>query len=178
MRVRVIDVEGEPEEIARIPELLAVLRGEEPADGPEPPADASPAGDAAALPNELRQHLERRSGPARRARAAQQFAEAVLGWGDADWEIGPSTQHPDGTTGRVRFHWRGPRRLGGFAYLYPHRGVVDLHLPADALDGATYVQVRKVKASDPYKLTCRLESPEAIAEAVVYARKALDATRR
>ena len=102
MRIRLVDVEGTPEELAQLPELREALLGV--ADlGPgmaEPDDDEEgvpiPDFDAGELSKELRDFIAVRAGNRGRADTVQAWVGEVLGWGTTTSELERSRTSSDG----------------------------------------------------------------------------------
>lgn len=65
--------------------------------------------------------------------------------------------------------------LAGFVYVFPRSRVLVFRLPESAVNGLRHASLRNVKAEDTYKVRVRLESPDALPEAISLARQAYEA---
>jgi hypothetical protein len=179
MKVRIVEVEGSPQELAEMPELAQALTGhptasaldeEEASNGGAGRLAYSPNG---ALPKELRDYIAVRSGSRERAATVESWVTEVLSWGTTEAQIGTSKTSSDGLGNYVRLYAKGPRYFGAFAYVTPGRGKVTFRLSAKAAKGFDHVALRKVQPGTGYEVTVTLDSDEARREALELAQKAL-----
>jgi hypothetical protein len=140
VKVRVIEVEGSPEELRKVPYLAEVLHL--PADEVDEPE--------AGLPSELQSFIS--------AETPSSSRDLVLGLAEefASWEgVEATSKTPTGSSGTgagyVRFNRR-PQYVGAFAYLVPSRLQLRLRLPADHVIDSIHASARSVKPEDPYQL--------------------------
>ena len=175
MRVRVVDVEGTPEELASSAELLELLRGgaaEAVAGNPEwTKPDATD--EASQLPRELRDFIVGRAGARGRAEIVQQWVGEVMTWGGS-YELGTSKSSPDGLNNYLMLYAAGPRHFGAFAYVHPSQARVTLRLVRADADRFRHATFRNVKKGTGYEVMVPLTSEEAYEEALQLARKALE----
>lgn len=174
MRVRVVDVEGTPEELASSTELLEFIRG-----GAEMPTGVSAAlkpeatDGASPLPKGLRDFIIGRAGARGRAEIVQQWVGEVLAWGGS-YELGTSRSSPDGLNNYLMLYAPGPRHYGAFAYVHPSQARVTVRLLRVDAEGFQHATFRNVKKGTGYEVMVPLASDEAYQEALELARKALE----
>jgi hypothetical protein len=186
MRVQVVSVEGSPEELRAMPEVLDVLRGlagtapddDEPAHDDEELPGVSIDGGPGRLPKELSDFIAIRAGGRARQEAATAFVQEVLGWGTTEAELGRSRTSTDGLGNYVLLYSKGPRRYGAFAYVIPGRAKVIFRLLGKDVTDFKHVELRNVKEGTGYEVTVLLTSDEAIQEALKLAELALEHVRR
>lgn len=166
MRLRVVEIEGTPEEISKA-DIEAMLRRSH--TGAELTAAKQVADQ---LPADV-EDLINSEVPANRKATAVQFLSAIVGWGDVDARRGTSAKLEDGMTRYVRLHRRGTS-LGAFAYFRPRRLKVTLRLPKEAALGQQHAEARAVKAKNPYQIKIYLRSAEALEEGLALARAAYE----
>ena len=169
MRLRLVEVEGTPEEIRRLdiehllgrslPATVGTVSVEhEPGDAPEARLGAI---------------LEVEAPPGRSRELLESFFETVVSWGDVS--IVPSWR--SGTPSRVsylRVH-RHPRTRGAFVYVFPARLRMNFRLPANAADGSPLAVAREVKNDNAYQVSVSLSDRPSLEEAVRLARLAYEA---
>lgn len=185
MRIRIIEVEGTPEELAELPEVQAAfaptagaspaatkLSAAVPADGGESAAHASDQADLAmVLPKQIRDFVRSRAGSRARTEVVQRFVAEVLGWGTTEAEPGTSTATDDGLNNYLRLYNKGPRYFGAFCYVTPGSAKVTFRLPASAAKGYQHA-AKRGKAG--YEIVVYLTSEAAFDEAVELAKLAYD----
>lgn len=143
MKVRVVEVEGTPEELAQL-DINKLLS--------EAPSSISPAG---AVPSD----------------EVAAFLAEVRSWEGVEVIPGRVNPASGSTTSYLRVH-RLPRRLGAFVYVYPGQRKVNFRLGRDALEGTRHARARDVKDNNAYQLTITVVSREALAESLHLARLA------
>jgi hypothetical protein len=179
MRVRVVEVEGTPQELAQIPQLMELLsqrapfgQQAEPGEGaqgvrrPMPPS---------ILPPPVQEVLDARSprGPLRET--IETFLREVLQWPDVETRIGTSRMSKDGLANMIRLHRRGSG-LGAFVYLGVTGANLQFRLRRDkSLEGYTHARARNVQQDAPYGIAMRL-SKQSLPEAIRLSREAYDRT--
>lgn len=168
MRLRLVEVEGTPEEIRRLDiehllgrslpaSLGTVVVDHEPADGPRA----------------LGAILDAEAPPGRSRELLESFFDTVQSWGDVS--VVPSWR--SGTPSRVsylRVH-RHPRTRGAFVYVFPARLRMNFRLPATAATGSDQAVARDVKEDNAYQVSVSLSDGPSLDEAVRLARQAYDA---
>lgn len=179
MKVRIIELEGTPEELAESPYLRNIATHEVPTEPPSPEeADRGNAGPLAMYP-EVVAALERNPRPPRgEARALiERFLAEVLAWPDVEARRGKSSRTDDGQTRYLRLHRRGSQ-LGAFAYVYPARMSVRMRLNHADIEGRKYAQKRGVRTEgedvNPYQVRLDLRDSDAVAEAIELAKVAYE----
>jgi hypothetical protein len=176
MRVRVVDVEGTPEELASSTELLELLRGgmADAVTGTPEVTRPEVVGDGTSqLSKELRDFIVGRAGARGRAEIVQQWVADVMAWGGS-YELGTSKSSPDGLNNYMMLYAAGPRRFGAFAYVHPSQARVTLRLVRADADGFQHATFRNVKKGTGYEVMVALTSDDAYQEALELARKALE----
>jgi hypothetical protein len=178
MRIRVIEVEGSPEELVQIPQLMEALSQPGPAAysrAPTSSAGLAGSSDADSLPEDIRRMLDER-GPRGPIRTAMEgFLTAVVDWGDVDFRIGVSKTGRDGLANVIRLHRRGSR-VGAFVYLGVG-GNLKFRLPrSEDLTERAFARARDVQPGAPYGVAMKLVSKDVVPEAVQLARKAYEGT--
>jgi hypothetical protein len=112
--------------------------------------------------------------PARIHQIVEDFLIEVISWPDVDARIGTSQQNHDGMANAIRLHCRGTA-TGAFVYLRVPSGNMLVRLPPNwDTTELKHVNARKVSPSAPYGLAIRLESKEALEEAIQLARTAYE----
>lgn len=167
MRLRLVEVEGTPEEIRRldiehllgrpIPQLSVLeLDGEsaEPAEG------------------QLSAILEAEAPPGRSRQLLESFFEAVRSWGDVS--VVPNWRaNAPGRVAYLRVH-RHPRTRGAFVYVFPARLRLNFRLEASAADGSDRAVAREVKQDNAYQVSISLTDEYSLKEALRLARQAYE----
>ena len=135
MHLRIIDVEGTPEEIAALPQLSEVLGldlRQETDDGGGLSHGPAPATDSVARQSELPANvvsvLRRRRPATEIYRLSVAFLAEVLGWPDVDARVGVSRRTDDGMANAIRLHCRGSP-VAAFTYLRLPAGPLTFRLP-------------------------------------------------
>lgn len=163
MRLRLVEIEGTPEEIARL-DIEHLLGHPIPA-----PAvalyEGAPSGQANGPDgNQLARILEREAPPGRALALLEQFFEAVTGWGDVSvvpsWRAGDPKR-----VSYLRVH-RHPRTRGAFVYVFPGRLRLNFRLGSDAARGLTHAVAREVKVDNAYQVSLMLVDDETLGEAL------------
>ncbi len=167
MRIRVVEVEGTPQELAESQRLLEVLQvGAHSAGLSQLDDDLS-----SSLPREAKALLDKRGAGGATRNAMESLLKEIMGWGDVDLRIGQSRTKRAGTTDNIRMHRRGSS-VGAFLYLSVTGGGVKFRLPVDHdLTGKTFAVRRRVKAGVPYGISTRI-SAQALGEAIQLAHDA------
>lgn len=178
MKVRIIELEGTPEELAESPYLRNLASHQIPVDPVGTEKGFPEAGPLADYP-EVVSALEHSPRPPRgEARELiEGFLEEVLGWPDVEARRGKSSRTEDGQTRYLRLHRRGSM-LGAFAYVYPARMSVRMRLVHEDIEGHKYAQKRNVRTEgadpNPYQVRIDLRDAKAIREATELARLAYE----
>lgn len=176
MKVRIIELEGTPEELAESPYLRDLAS--KPITGPEdgPPGMPAEQGPLSDYP-EVVDALDQRAPRGEPRRLLERFLAEVLSWGDVEPRRGKSTKTEDAKTRYIRLHRRGSAQ-GAFVYLYPARVSMRLRLQHEEISGAKFAGKRKVdrtgETPNPYQVRLDLRSDDAVEEAIALARKAYE----
>jgi hypothetical protein len=183
VRLRVVEVEGTPEELARMPEVAALL-GKSPAEGDMPRmprvSDEEPEGEKPgwAVPKQIRDFIAIRAGGRTRAHVVQRFVGEVLAWGTTEAEIGTSQASGDGYGNYLRVYKRGPRYFGAFAYVTPGTAKVTFRLPWKRAGHMAHATKRNVREGTGYEVVVSLTDDAAYADAIELAKLALEDVSR
>ena len=163
MRLRLVEIEGTPEEIARLD--IEHLLGHPIA----PPASVVSIGAPSSQENEpdrgqLARILEREAPPGRALALLERFFEAMTARGDVS--IVPSWRAGDPKrVSYLRVH-RHPRTRGAFVYVFPGRLRLNFRLGSEASRGLTHAVAREVKADNAYQVSLMLVDEETLEEAL------------
>lgn len=171
MRLRVMDVEGSPEEMLAIPELRDALGRIGGAPGVVSADDDEVT--TSAVAKELQDFISARSGGRDRAVMVTRYAAEVLRWG-ATWELGRSVNSSDSHGRYFRLYAKGPRHFGAVSYVEPRKAKVTLRLLRADAKGFACATFRNVKKGTGYEVVVILDSDRAMQEALALTRKALD----
>ena len=176
MKVRIIELEGTPEELAESPYLRDLASKPVGAPGDDLPGGSAERGPLANYP-EVLDALDQRAPRGEPRRLLEVFLSEVLSWGDVEPRRGKSTKTDDAKTRYIRLHRRGSAQ-GAFVYLYPARVSMRLRLQHEDITGTKFAGKRKVdrtgEAPNPYQVRLDLRSQAAVEEAIALARKAYD----
>lgn len=153
--MRVITVEGTPEEFARLHDLTGTIF---------PASDGTGEISVGRLDGELRDFILSRAQGKVRFERASEFVAGALARGDIEVELGKKGK--DGQGNYLLLYKKGPRRFGAAAYVTPGSGKTDFRLPEEAASGRDHAKVRQVRPQDRYKVRLYLEGPEATREAL------------
>lgn len=167
MRLRLVEVEGTPEEIGRLdiehllgrpippPSVIQLDR-----EGPEP------------VESGLSTILEAEAPPGRSRELLGSFFETVRSWGDVsvipNWRASAPRR-----VAYLRVH-RHPRTRGAFVYVFPARLRLNFRLEASAADGSTHAAARAVKPDNAYQVSLTLSDEGSLEEALRLARQAYE----
>jgi hypothetical protein len=167
MKIRVVELEGTPEELAQTPQLQQLVGGQ---------AQAQPrsqSGSQNGLPDEVNQVLANYArGPMRPV--YERLLSEVYSWGDVDIVPGESEQREDGLTGYLRLHRYGSP-LGAFAYINPRRKSASFRLPSEYADDRDHARRKGSEESrSPYQVSMRFTGEAHLEEAVELARAAYE----
>ncbi|WP_221329109.1 hypothetical protein [Actinoplanes sp. L3-i22] len=179
MHLRIVDIDGSPEEIAALPQLRELLgspaRAGAGAACAEVPPDPPPAGaPEVVLPTAVTAVLELRPPADDVRRRLSEFLATALRWPDVEARVGASRRSPDGRANAIRLHRRGSS-VGAFVYIRLPTVNMQLRLPSDMpAHLVRHAARRRVNTDAPYGLTLRLTSPEVLAEALSLARLAYE----
>lgn len=172
MRLRVMEVEGTPEEFGRLDiehllgRPLAASASRIELSGDQVPPVSHRA--------QLDAILDAEAPPGRSRQLLGEFFDTVLSWGDVT--VVPSWRpNRPSKVSYLRVH-RHPRTAGAFVYVFPPRLRMNFRLDgAAAKDSPTAVR-RDVKADNAYQVTLTLTDESGLAEACRLARSAYDTT--
>jgi hypothetical protein len=175
--VKLLVVEGSPEELARLDALTGFFR-----DASQRRGDARDHGTHEAsewpegvdIPQHVRGFIAKWATNPLKHELVEQFVARVLELGNAEVELGKSTKSPDGLNKYLMLRHVGIRRKGAAVYVTPHLGRARFRLPAEEADHWAHAQALQRPA--PYQVAVFLTSPAAVDEAVELAKKALEAT--
>ena len=169
MRLRLVEVEGTPEEIRRL-DIEHLLGRSLPAAVGTLSVESGP-GEA---PEDRLARILDAEAPAGKSRALlESFFDTVTSWGDVS--VMPSWR--PGTPERIsylRVH-RHPRTRGAFVYVFPARLRLNFRLPAAAATHASHAAARDVKNDNAYQVSMTLTDSASLEEAVRLARQAYEA---
>ena len=168
MRLRLVEVEGTPEEIRRldIEHLLGrpLARSAGTLEIDPEPGDAIEAG--------LPAILEAEAPPGRSRQLLESFFTEVQSWGDVsvvpNWRAGAP-----GRVSYLRVH-RHPRTRGAFVYVFPARLRMNFRLGTDAVVKSGRAVARNVKPDNAYQVSINLTDEASLKEAVRLARLAYE----
>ncbi len=169
--MKVVAVEGRPEEIAKLQELTGFLQVS--AVTVQNQASASKP----TVPPALSEFVAQRSGAVYRP-YVERFVEDALGLGGVVASLGRSTKYKDGVTRYAMFHASGPRLHGAAAYLRPSNGRLVLRLPAKATTGHQFAYPIRVGSAKQYHVGLQLTSEDAVDEAIDLLKQALEGARK
>jgi hypothetical protein len=177
MKVRVVEVEGTPEELASSAGVLELLRGAGVQAVPDAMEAAKPeattSNGTSQLPKELRDFITSRAGSGTRADIVQRWIADVMP-GGATYRLGKSKTSADGLNNYLMLDNIGVRYYGAFAYVHPAQTRITLRLLRADAEGFKHVTFRNVKEGAGYEVMISLTSDEAYEEALQLARKALE----
>lgn len=168
MRLRLVEIEGTPEEIARLDIEHLLGHPLEPAARIEPAALAA----AEARAGDLDRILRAEAPPGRSLDLLREFFTDVTSWGDVT--VAPSWK--SGQPGRVsylRVH-RHPRTRGAFVYVFPARLRFNFRLDAAAARDFEQATARQVKADNAYQVSLVITDESSLDEARRLARLAYE----
>ena len=168
--MKVIAVEGSPDEISRLQALTGFLQVSRFESNP-------PNGSDGAVPEVLRQFVTQRSGATYRP-FIERFVEDALALDGVVASLGRSTKYKDGVTRYAMFHARGPRFHGAAAYLRPGNGRLVLRLPTKAAANLRFAYPIRPDSKKNYHVGLQLTSSEAVHEAVELLKQALEGVRK
>jgi hypothetical protein len=173
MRIRIIELDVTPEEVAQSPELRHLLRQHPLA--PAASRDNAAGGDvgsATALPTPVSDLLEARGPGGVALQTLNEFLGTILTWEGVDPRVGISrlNQLPANV---IRLHRRGSG-VGAFVYVELPAVSLKFRLPRNhSLDGFTHARAREVKSGVPYGIAMRLTAAS-LSEALKLARCAYE----
>lgn len=167
MRLRLVEVEGTPEEIRRLD--IEHLLGR-----PIPPPsllELDPESADTVAPG-LSTILEAEAPPGRSRQLLGSFFETVQSWGDVS--IVPNWRpNAPGRVAYLRVH-RHPRTRGAFVYVFPARLRLNFRLDTSAAEGSKQAVAREVKPDNAYQVSISLTDEESVKEALRLARQAYE----
>lgn len=168
MRLRLVEVEGTPEEIRRLDIEQLLGRPFVPSQGlleVEGGASASDEGRLAAI-------IEAEAPPGRSRELLESFFDAVLAWGDVS--IVPNWRaNAPGRVSYLRVH-RHPRTRGAFVYVFPARLRMNFRLEASEAAASPLAVVREVKTDNAYQVSISLTDQSTLDEALRLSRRAYE----
>lgn len=174
--MKVLIVDGTPEEISTLNELTAFLQN-----GQTVIKSASPESDlSGGISPEVKAFVASKAGKhAQRHHLVEMYLERVVDLGGVEFELGTSTRTKDGLNHYLMIRDSGPRRFGAVAYVRPSTAGVNVRLPASAAQGFQHARPRNLSNPDrAYQVMCHLRSEAAVEEAVQLTEKALEEVRR
>jgi hypothetical protein len=160
--VRVIAIDGTPEELAKFEELTGWVGSAQRSNGQGPDKGSINS----ALDAELVEFLRNRASGKVRFERARDFVERALALGDIEPDPGRSKGTKGGLGKYLRLYRKGPRRLGAACYLKPGSSLAEFRLPKEAAAGRKYAEVRDPSSESTYNVRVYLTSEEAITEAL------------
>lgn len=168
MKLRIIEVEGTPEELAPyVPDVLGNGRATAVVNG-EPRQGTS-------VPSDIAEWLDSRVGNGRARPLYDRLVTDILALGpDVRATLGSSGKTADTRSNYVMFHRTGSG-VGAFAYVSPKRGGSTWRLRKVPKD-ARFAIERRVKLDSKYRVVCGLRSEEAFQEALWLAQLAYEET--
>jgi hypothetical protein len=173
MRIRIIELDATPEEVARSPEMQHLLRQRPFA----PPASADgteggDAGPATALPAPVAELLVARGPGGVVLEKLNEFLGRIITWEGVDARVGVSRLNrlPANV---IRLHRRGSG-VGAFVYIELPAVSLKFRLPRNhSLEGFSHARAREVKPGVPYGIAMRLTATS-LSEALKLARHAYE----
>jgi len=167
LKVREIEIEGTPDEIAQAgyAELLAGRAAQNGGSATEAAAPTSDSG-ASEFSPEITQFLDMRV-PRSIRPTAEAIIREILSWDSIRTAIGPGI--PGGRY--IRFHRRGSN-VGTFLYLNPNKA--NFRLQGSAAEGRRYAIAREVQDTNPHQVMIHLDEPDALSEVLELARQAYE----
>ena len=178
MKVRIIELEGTPEELAASPYLRSLAGSsvvQPDAGASTSPLRASPISHLVGVP----EGLDARGVSGRVREMVEAFLLEVTSWDDVDppeWGKPGSDSKADYLRlkrATVSKQGRG-RPPGAFVYLFPARAAVRLRLRVEDVESAEYAKPRGVKKDVAYQAQIPLHHEGMLKEAVSLARKAYE----
>ena len=174
--MKLLVVEGSPEELARLDALTGFFR-----DVSQRLSDASDQGTDKAneraeggIPRHVQEFIARWASNPMKRELVEEFVARVLELGNTEVELGKSNKSPDGLNKYLMLRHVGIRRKGAAVYVTPHLGRARFRLPAEEAKRWTHAQA--LQRTAPYQVAVSFTSPAAVDEAVELARNALEAT--
>ena len=173
MRIRVLEVEAEADEVKQVPELVDLIRRLGPpqavveAGEPERARPQVGEGGDSAVDRFI---VERGVGNPNVA-LVDEFVRLVLEFGEVEVSLGRSKSSPD-RLGPYLMLKHTNHQVGAIAYVTPGNGNVGLRLDREWAEGRRYAKPAKVQDHDRYQVRVVLTEPAAVDEAVELAREA------
>ncbi|HUR49328.1 MAG TPA: hypothetical protein VMY88_07380 [Acidimicrobiales bacterium] len=168
MRLRLVEVEGTPEEIRRLDIEQLLGRPFSPSQSLME-ADTDPAGFDEARLSTI---LEAEAPPGRTRELLEAFFDTVRSWGDVS--VVPNWRaNAPGRVSYLRVH-RHPRTRGAFVYVFPARLRLNFRLDAAEAKGATHAAAREVKRDNAYQVSISLTDQSTLEEALRLSRRAYE----
>jgi hypothetical protein len=175
MRIRILEFDVTPEELARTPELRDLLQAHGPIPTPAGEREKTGPEAAPALPASLAKVLEARGPGGAVLEALHEFLATVVGWPGVESRVGVSRRDKERPANVIRLHRRGSG-VGAFVYVELPTGSLKFRLPrSHSLKGLAHARAREVKAGAPYGIALRL-APATLVDALTLARRAYDHT--
>lgn len=164
-RIRILEIEGEPEELAKLD--IEKLLGHGSTGRESNGKSESPEGAQPQIPEELRRYV---NGNAARPESAlfQSFLAEVLGWNGVTWRFGA-----DGRSGKPRYvlvH-RVPQHKGAFVYVSPRQRRLTFRLLAKEVEASPLSANLRGRV---YQVVVALSSEAALDKAIELARMAYE----
>ena len=186
MKIRLVEFEGTADELAGVPELRHLLgKGEiasawtdRPHTGPIEAAkdrEARKTPDAGGrydlIPSNVMETLRARAKSDQLMDLSARFINDVLEWGEVTIKLGQSSKSTDGYAWNIRVG-----RKGGptFALVDARRSSVIYRLREDVVEACSFAFARKVRPDAAYRVKLRLDSTEALGEAMLLAKEAYE----
>lgn len=171
MRLRLMEVEGTPEEIGRLD--VEHLLGHPLSQPPriiEGGSDRLPVGYGPRA--QLDAILDNEAPLGRSRELLGGFFDTVLSWGDVSVVPSWRPSNPSRVS-YLRVH-RHPRTSGAFVYVFPGRLKLNFRLDSSAAKGCQAAVAREVKSDNAYRVSLTLANENALEEARNLARQAYD----
>jgi hypothetical protein len=171
MRIRIVDLDVTPEEVASTPELrrLLVHLAEPGSPLAQVHRDAAPG----AIPPLLEKLLDARGPGGVIRQTLNEFLAGVLVWDGVDARVGASRMNKQNPANVIRLHRRGSG-VGAFVYVELPAARLKFRLPSGHdLRGLDHAWARDVQPTAPYGVAMPL-TPASLAEAMDLARQAFE----
>ena len=169
--MKVVAVEGTPDEIARLQELTGFLQA---TDGGGPPPNGAPSA-STPLAQEVAAFIDIRAGAGPRPWIRDFLNQAVMN-GEVIASIGRARGAADGLGPYVMVHDKGPRVFGAVAYVRPATGTITFRLPAKSARPPHSYPVLS-KTGHPYQVRMRLFSADSVGVGLELLQQALQEVR-
>jgi hypothetical protein len=175
VKVRIIDLEGPAEEIAKVPELLEAIRGSShgsipQVDGIDDKRNGSGGHSLETVPKEISDHIRVRAGTGDSGKRIEAWLAEILSWRTTEVRIGKSKRSSNGRSSYLLVYNLGPHHFGAFAYVRPTQGAVTFRLQAEQASGFDRAIVKEGK----YGVTVPIVTDEGYRQALDLAQIALE----